>query len=241
MLTNKPTPSTGFASYLTSNLAFYYSPLIRSQYAARHPGLTPTVQFNDITFAFHALLISLITTSQYLFRPLWSFAPATGTRPSRFILGVSAGCVVGVAIVWLIAGATPGNDPASDWCELDVVYAIGYVKVIITFIKYTPQILANWRNQSTQGWSISQILLDFAGGILSIAQLFIDSYLQRDWSGITGNPIKLALGNASMFYDSVFMTQHFVLYRHDGQKAGSMPGSSETDRLLADEERRHID
>jgi cystinosin len=75
-----------------------------------------------------------------------------------------------------------------------------------------PQALMNYRNQSTTGWSIAQILLDFAGGILSIAQLGIDSYLQGDWSGITGNPVKLALGNISIFFDVIFITQEFYLY-----------------------------
>ena len=71
-----------------------------------------------------------------------------------------------------------------------------------------PQVLTNYRNRSTTGWSIAQILLDFSGGILSIGQLCIDSYLQGDWSGITGNMVKLALGNVSVFFDIIFITQH---------------------------------
>jgi cystinosin len=75
-----------------------------------------------------------------------------------------------------------------------------------------PQVLTNHRNRSTEGWSIAQILLDFVGGILSIAQLGIDSYVQRDWSGITGNPVKLALGNISIFFDVIFIVQHYVMF-----------------------------
>lgn len=82
-----------------------------------------------------------------------------------------------------------------------------------------PQVLMNYRKRSTTGWSIAQILLDFVGGILSIAQLGIDSYLQGDWSGITGNPVKLALGNISIFFDVIFITQHYCLYRKRGGKA----------------------
>lgn len=44
----------------------------------------------------------------------------------------------------------------------------------------------------------------------------IDSYLQGDWSGVTGNPVKLALGNVSIFFDVVFLVQHFWLYRGRG-------------------------
>ncbi|CRK26548.1 hypothetical protein BN1723_018275, partial [Verticillium longisporum] len=94
----------------------------------------------------------------------------------------------------------PG-DPQYAWCALDVVYAVSYVKLVVTLIKYTPQVVTNYRNKSTKGWSILQILLDFVGGLLSCSQQGIDSYLQRDWSGITGNPVKFALGNVSMIYD----------------------------------------
>ncbi|RMJ07077.1 hypothetical protein BHE90_014279 [Fusarium euwallaceae] len=223
----------GFLAYFVSNLAFYYSPEIRAQYAARHRGLEPTVQFNDITFALHALILSIITVSQYLFASLWNFTPSPGNRPSRFILGVAAGCITGVVLTCVIVTASAGNDPLYDWVALDVVYAIGYVKLIVTLIKYTPQILANYNNQSTEGWSISQILLDLTGGVLSVSQQAIDSYMQRDWSGITGNPVKFALGNISMIYDSIFITQHYVLYRNKPHHT-----HVEGERLLDDEERR---
>ncbi|KAK3308954.1 uncharacterized protein B0T15DRAFT_123987 [Chaetomium strumarium] len=228
----------GFAAYLVSTAAFYYSPLIRAQYAARYKGLTPTVQFNDVAFAAHGLLLCIVTTSQYFYSRAWGFTPSFGNRPSRFILGVFFGCVVGVGAVISIVLASTERDSTreavSSWVWLDAIYAISYVKLIITIIKYTPQVMFNYRNRSTRGWSIMAILLDFSGGILSIAQQSIDSYLQRDWSGITGNPVKFALGNVSMFYDLIFMTQHYVLYR------GTDGKPEEGDSLLqgADEERR---
>lgn len=240
--------TAGFAAYFASNAAFLYSPTIRAQYAARNKGLTPTVQFNDVTFALHGLVLSVVTTTQYLLaRPLWRFAtPSLGTRPSRFILGIGSGCLLGVlgtsAIVLASAGPRRMDfDPAADWCALDIIYAVGYVKVVVTLVKYTPQILANWRNGSTRGWSIWQILLDFAGGILSVGQQGIDSYLQRDWSGITGNPVKFALGNVSMVYDVIFMVQHYVLYGEGkaGKGEEGQEEPSEEDGLLQrDEEGR---
>ena len=80
-------------------------------------------------------------------------------------------------------------------------------------VKYVPQAWANYQRKSTAGWSIDQILLDVVGGVLSIAQLVIDSSLQSDWSGITGNPVKLGLGNISIVFDVVFMVQHYILYK----------------------------
>ena len=93
------------------------------------------------------------------------------------------------------------------------VYAVGYVKLVVTVSKYVPQAWANYQRKSTAGWSIDQILLDFIGGVLSVAQLVIDSSMQSDWSGITGNPVKLGLGNVSIVFDIVFMVQHYLLYK----------------------------
>ncbi|KOS19624.1 Cystinosin -like protein [Escovopsis weberi] len=225
--------SFGYVCLLATNLAFYASPLIRAQYAARYHGLTPTVRLNDIAFALHALLISILTLSQYSLPRLWRFPPtsSSSTRPSRFILGCIAGGTLSVTAFALLVLAHPAPRPALAWCELDLVYAVGYVKVLVTLVKYAPQILANRRNRSTRGWSIWQILLDVGGGAASIAQLGIDSYLQRDWSGVTGNPVKLAIGNASVFFDCVFMFQHYVLYREDaGRKEDD--GDGERARLL---------
>jgi cystinosin len=82
----------------------------------------------------------------------------------------------------------------------------------LTVWKYVPQVFANFKRQSTIGWSITQQLLDFSGGVLSMLQLVIDSSLQADWSGISGNPVKFGLSSVSLVFDIIFITQHFVLY-----------------------------
>lgn len=76
-----------------------------------------------------------------------------------------------------------------------------------------PQVALNYKRQSTVGWNIGTILLDMAGGVLSMLQLVLDSSLQGDWSGITGNPVKLLLGNITIFFDAIFCVQHYILYR----------------------------
>ena len=96
--------------------------------------------------------------------------------------------------------------------EAPQIYTFSWIKLILTIMKYVPQCASNFRRKSTIGWSIQQQLLDFSGGILSLLQLVIDSSLQPDWSGLTGNPIKLGLANISLAFDVVFILQHFVLY-----------------------------
>jgi cystinosin len=62
----------GFIAYFISNVVFLYSPSIRHEYALRNHGLTPTVQFNDLTFAGHAVTLSALTFSQ-IFLAIWGF------------------------------------------------------------------------------------------------------------------------------------------------------------------------
>ncbi|KAM3066612.1 hypothetical protein ACMFMG_002325 [Clarireedia jacksonii] len=226
----------GFAAYFVSTAALLYSPEIRREYALRHNGHTPTVKFNDLAFAGHAVVVCVVILSQFV-PSIWGFDKRgrrdPGARVSRSILGLIVGCAVGIITVLVIVLARKDEDAQTGWAWIDVIYAISYVKLIITVVKYMPQALMNYRNRSTQGWSIVTILLDVVGGVLSILQLVIDSYLQGDWSGITGNPVKLMLGNVSIFFDIIFIIQHYWLYRGNSRHSEM----NEEDPLLVDADR----
>lgn len=66
---------------------------------------------------------------------------------------------------------------------------------------------------------------------MSLLQLLIDSSLQADWSGLTGNPVKFGLANISLLFDIIFITQHYVLY-------GPVEEKADRERSTADERRR---
>ena len=114
----------GFIAYFVSNAAFLYSPQIRREYALRHHGLTPTVQFNDLAFAAHAIVITAVTLSQF-FPAIWGFDKrgkrGAGSRVSRGILGLLVGGVLGVGVVAVIVSARHDDDPKVGWAWIDVV------------------------------------------------------------------------------------------------------------------------
>lgn len=58
------------------------------------------------------------------------------------------------------------------------VYTLQYVKLAISVVKYVPQAWLNHTRRATVGWAIENTLLDCAGGVLSLAQLVLDSSLQ---------------------------------------------------------------
>ncbi|KAE8371788.1 PQ loop repeat-domain-containing protein [Aspergillus bertholletiae] len=231
-----PTVNTlGFVCYTAYTAAFLYSPVIRHQYATRHPGSEEsTVRFNDLAFAVHAVILSTLTYTQF-WPTIWGFKVSRFQRVSKPVAGLFWGSIAAIAIlIFIVLGQSPdgGYDP-STWGWIDVVYGLSYVKLLVTITKYVPQAWVNYKRKSTQGWHIGQILLDVAGGALSLIQLTLDSSFQDDWSGITGNPIKLLLSNVSLFFDIIFITQHYILYKGADDKASKGQDADVTAPLLA--------
>ena len=78
----------------------------------------------------------------------------------------------------------------SSW--LDTVYLLSYLKLgvsatsssfsshrrsnrLMRCAEYIPQALLNYQRQSTEGWSIVNIILDFSGGSLALSVLSLRS------------------------------------------------------------------
>ncbi|XP_044754921.1 cystinosin homolog [Coccinella septempunctata] len=190
----------GFTLYSIFNIGLYWFDEIKTEYANRHPrGLIP-VLLNDIFFAVHAIIATLITIIQcYIYeRDEQRISLTAKTIMSLF--GV-------VILISFILSLSQGIH----W--LDFLYICSYVKLTITLIKYIPQAYMNYRRQSTQGWSIGNIFLDFTGGMLSMLQMLINAFNYDDWVSIFGDPTKFGLGFFSVLFDVFFIIQHYILYR----------------------------
>ena len=100
-----------------------------------------------------------------------------------------------------------------EWTEYwNPVSVLGYGKLVISFVKYSPAVYWNWKRKSTKGWSIFNIILDLVGGTFSLASGSVS--LQN---GL--NVTKLFLALLTVIYDVIFVVQHYVLYRGNDQKA----------------------
>jgi len=224
----------GFICYTISTACFLYSPTIKSQYAYRHLNAPETtVRFNDFLFAAHGAVMCVIIYSQF-FQRVWGFEVGKSQKVSRPVLCIWWACVFAIVFVMLLVWRDGSVDDFDvyNWAWIDVVYTLGYVKLLTVLVKYIPQAWLNYKRKSTVGWSIYPMLLDFAGGWLSLAQLCIDSALENDWSGVTGNPVKFGLGNITIAFDLIFIFQHYVLYRHVDK---NKEDEEERQRLVDDE------
>ncbi len=93
----------------------------------------------------------------------------------------------------------------------------GYAKALITLVKYMPQAYLNWRRKSTKGWSLANVFLDLSGGLLSFAQIVVDTGargkpLFGDGSDTGFNIVKFLLAIISIGFDLIFLFQHYILY-----------------------------
>lgn len=191
----------GFTLYSIFNIGLYSIPEIEAEYFNRYPrGLNP-VKVNDIVFAVHATVATILTIIQ-------CFIYERGDQR----VSITARGIIGIFGVFLFISLILSATNVIHW--LDFLYFCSYVKLTITLIKYMPQAYMNYQRKSTVGWSIGNILLDFTGGTLSMLQMILNSHNYNDWVSIFGDPTKFGLGLFSVVFDIFFIIQHYVLYRH---------------------------
>ncbi|XP_061376225.1 cystinosin homolog [Gastrolobium bilobum] len=98
------------------------------------------------------------------------------------------------------------------------------IQVCMTVIKYFPQAFMNFLRKSTDGFSIGGVLLDFSGGVFNYSQMAVQSIDQGSWVNFYGNIGKVLISLVTIFYDSILMLQHYVLYP---EKKGTSKNSEE--------------
>ncbi|VDM26960.1 unnamed protein product, partial [Toxocara canis] len=203
----------GFACYTFYNVLMYFDGNIQEIYERTHPHSHIPVLLNDVVFAVHALFACIVTALQCF------FYQRGGQRVSYTCAAISTTFIL-FAIVSLVLTMVKVID------ALQFIMFLSYIKMGVTLCKYFPQAFFNFRRKSTVGWSIGNVLLDFLGGSMDICQMILQGANTDDWSAFYGNPVKFGLGLVSMFFDVIFMIQHYVLYRH---KEGVIPERSNDD------------
>ncbi|KJH47856.1 Lysosomal Cystine Transporter [Dictyocaulus viviparus] len=178
----------------------YFDSNVQRQYEEAHPHSPIPVLLNDVFFAVHALIACILTAAQCL------IYEHGNQRISHTCIIISAAMIVGAIVTAVITTLGFIN-------MLFFITTLSYIKMIVTLLKYIPQAVQNFRRQSTTGWSIGNVLLDFMGGCLDILQMCLQCWNVDDWSAFYGNPVKFGLGLVSTLFDILFITQHYILYR----------------------------
>ena len=205
----------GFTTYTVYNIRGYIDDNLG----------TGTVQIQDIFFAGHAFLLTLVTLLQILYY----FNPKDKDQKiSQITITIISVMIWGAILLVIVESGLEYYDPHvkedRKYIFNSLVY-MGWCKVFISLIKYIPQVISNYRRKSTIGWNIHNILLDFTGGAFSFGQNIVDSF--RDEFSVTSegqpkalNIAKYALSFISIFFDIIFITQHYILYKNSNSDLG---------------------
>ena len=108
------------------------------------------VQLNDVVFSVHAWLATLITAFQCF------FLDQGGQRISQPCL-----MFIFILVVIIMISCSLALMKTISW--LICLNILSYQKLLISLVKYVPQLIMNFRRKSTQGWSTANILLDLSG------------------------------------------------------------------------------
>ncbi|GAA6100072.1 cystinosin [Tachysurus ichikawai] len=191
---------TGFIAYSVFNIGLFWVPYIKEEFLKYNPNGVNPVDANDVFFSLHAVVLTLVYIVQCV------IYERGGQRVSKV-------AIFFLVVAWTFAFVTLFVAVAQKISWITYLYYFSYIKLGITLIKYIPQAYMNYQRQSTEGWSIGNVLLDLTGGSFSVLQMFLQSYNNNQWKLIFGDPTKFGLGIFSIFFDIIFMIQHYCLYR----------------------------
>ncbi|KAL8130708.1 hypothetical protein V2J09_019863 [Rumex salicifolius] len=199
---------TKHSSYLIYNAVLFFSSAVQKQYRHKYgSGQMIPVAANDVAFSIHAVLLTAFTLFQIF------IYERKNQKFSKAALSI-------VSVIWLSAAVCASIAiKGHSWLWLISVFNI--IQVIMTVVKYIPQAFMNFQRKSTDGFSIGNILLDLLGGLLNYAQMSVQSIDQKSWVNFYGNIGKTLLSLVSIFFDILFIVQHYVLYPAKKEKLPS--------------------
>lgn len=196
----------GFAGYTVYTFWGYFDPKLG----------TGNVQIQDLCFAAHALLLTIITIGQVIY---YYDKNDPDLKVSNFTITLLSVMIWGALVLIFVEQVLQYYDPhestKKNYIFNSLIY-LGWCKVAISLVKYIPQVISNYRRKSTIGWNIHNILLDITGGILSFAQNVIDSIrgtLDIEGQTPTLNIAKFAISFVAVIFDVIFIVQHYILYK----------------------------
>jgi cystinosin len=193
---------TGHCCYLFYNFTLYFNILgAKTQYLSHYHVDVIPVHANDVAFSVHAVIFCALTIYQ-------TFIYHRGIQKMSWY-GIG-----GVILLWVSVGIAGILTVSKFISLLMLLNWCGIVKIIVTLSKYAPQVVQNWYRSSTIGFSIVAIMFDLAGGILSLGQQGVDCVIALSISPFLGDTTKLGLAVFTIFFDLIFLFQHYVLYRN---------------------------
>jgi len=195
---------TGYIGYMIYNIMLVMSEKVRESYMQSTGVHGISARATDVFFTVHGTILTAIVLGQCIYYSNDLKWYSNWTKHGRMICA-------GLWFALIFASFNLLNNYTSNSLLL-FLQVFGNVKLIVTIVKYPPQIYYNYKRQSTAGWSITYSWLDSLGGIFSLLQM-IALYIQmQDWTIFSGNFPKLGLGVLALLCNGILLFQHYALY-----------------------------
>lgn len=184
-----------YITYLIYNVTVFFDPgLVFDNSGEDNP-----VKTTDVVFA----IVAFICTSYQGIQCLMYDRGSQKIHSSTIV--VCVGCLVALLILVVLKCFGIGS-----WFL--VLQYCGYVKLVVSFGTYSPQVWLNFKRKSTTGFHIGGVLLDFGGGVLSLLQMDIYCFIEHSINQLTGNIPKMALAVVTLLFNIILVWQHYVFY-----------------------------
>lgn len=174
----------------------------------------PKVSHFDFWYCLHGVVMNLVLCSQVMCgATIWRFH-----AEQRRMKPVYRKTLLAAITLWLLATLRFFNSIKSNGWDNAVTLAycnkLILLKILMSLIKYIPQVKHNYERKSMRGFPIEAVLCDLIGGICSIWQLALQLSADQGFTAaiFIANFGKIGIALVTLFFNFVYISQ-WIVYR----------------------------
>ncbi|SCV01432.1 LAMI_0G11474g1_1 [Lachancea mirantina] len=181
--------------------------------------LRPTVTQFDLWYCVHSLVMNGVLASQLLYgKRLWSFQTAGVVRMKILYKRILRATLAIIAISLIPFCVRLFNENLSNTNTLALCNRLIALKILMSLIKYFPQVKHNYERKKMRDFPMLCVVLDVFGSICSIAQLIVKLKQVGEPSiaaAATSNFGKIGIACVTLLFNFIYVSQWLVYRGHE--------------------------
>lgn len=193
----------GYICYSISLLLQLKCVDVRRQYMQVYEGKLPLLSNADLFYSFHGIILLTVLMSQVLFgNSIWNF------KNERINFKIHKLTRMVLAFLMLFCTVSWYFDDEK-YAFLNFAMNLAFVKIIISLIKYLPQVIYNYRRKSMYGISRLQIMFDLLGALFAFCEFYLKNELPL-LEAINANRGKIGITIVTSIFSTIFWVQIYI-------------------------------
>ncbi|GME75078.1 unnamed protein product [[Candida] boidinii] len=171
--------------------------------------LLPSLSGIDLLYSFHGVLLNFLMVSQLIYgKSLWNFTNQKRDKISLLKLTKLQFLLIFLSVIYKLFKISTSIEQFE---FLNFVLFLAYLKIVISTIKYIPQVIHNFKRKSMFGISKLQIFLDLTGCLFASSQLILENPDMSIYELCYYNRSKVGVVLTTIVFDSIYIFQ-FLIY-----------------------------